>query len=1269
MFKKVLIANRGAIATRIERTLARMGVASVAVYSEADRDSLHVERADEAVCLGAGSAAETYLDPDKVIAAAKSTGAEAVHPGYGFLSESVAFAQACERAGIVFIGPSPDQIERFGLKHVARGLAKRAGVPLLSGTGLITDEAVAAEAAQRIGYPVMLKSTAGGGGIGMRVCRTPDDLASAFDAVRHLAQANFGDAGVFLEKYIERARHVEVQIFGTADDVVAVAERDCSVQRRNQKVVEETPAPNLPPAVRTRILRAAEEMARSVGYRSAGTVEFLYDESTEEFYFLEVNTRLQVEHGITEECSGIDLVEWMVREAAGELSDVRSLVREPQGCAIEVRVYAEDPYRGFLPATGKIDAVEFPSDARVETWVRKGVEITSLYDPMIAKIIVHADTRDEAQAKMRSVLARTRVYGVTTNVQFLQALFERDDYRKGRLATRMLDGFAPAEAALEVLDGGIQSSVQDYPGFTGYWAVGVPPCGPMDMLSFRLANALLGNDEGAPGIEMTMKGGAFRFRCDTAFALAGAPMPADLDGEPVSAGVVLRARAGQVLTVGACETGMRTYLCVAGGLDVPRVLGSASTFIDGRFGGHGGRALKAGDVIRLAAGAGEPVAAAETADGEAGAAGAAAVAGAPVGATLPVACTPELGHAWTIGVLVGPQPTAEFLEPAYLDDLCTAAFTVNYDSARTGVRLNGPAPRWTREDGGEAGLHPSNVHDNPYAIGALDLTGDQPILLGPDGPSLGGFVCPVVVAVGERWKLGQLRPGDTVRFQLLAPAQATALREGEERTIAAVAARSKGEAAGAVSAAAAGAGTASAATAPASPAASASDSSSGETAVAAVPALPVLPEPAVGLEPADAILHDGGESDERIVVRRSGEDAVLVEYGPMKLDITLRFRVHVLMQALEDADPAIVDLTPGIRSLQIHFDPAHMTAEQACELAVSADASLPPLEDVTVPSRIVHLPLSWDDPQTQLAARRYQETTRPDAPWCPSNPEFIRRINGLDSIDDVRDIVFDADYLVLGLGDVYLGAPVATPVDPRHRLVTTKYNPARPWTPENAVGIGGAYLCVYGMEGPGGYQFVGRTTQMWNPLEPTATFKPGKPWLLNFFDQLRFYPVSADEILKLRDDCLRGRFNVEIEETTFQLGDYLRFLQENEESIAAFKQHQEQAFEAEHERWVEQGLDTFVSDEPRPAFDLADEVPDGCAAVKASIAGAVWKVPVAEGAVVEAGETLAVLESMKMEFPLVADSAGTVRKLYVKPGETVEYGQLVAAVDPTGAAA
>lgn len=1232
MFSKILIANRGAIATRAERTFKKMGVASVAVYSETDRDSLHVENADEAVCLGEGGAQATYLNADKVIAAAKETGAEAIFPGYGFLSENVQFARRCSAEGIVFIGPEPEQMEQFGLKHVARRIAEEAGVPLAPGTGLISTVDEALTAASEIGYPVMLKSTAGGGGIGIKICHDAGELEGAFESARHLAEANFGDGDVFLEKYVERARHVEVQIFGDATRAAAIAERDCSVQRRNQKVVEECPAPNFPDEVRARMLAAAESLAQSVGYRSAGTVEFLYDEDSCEFYFLEVNTRLQVEHGITEECCGIDLVEWMVREAAGETVAWDEL-HEPAGHAIEVRLYAEDCGNGFLPATGKVDEVVWPEGARVETWIRKGVEVTSFFDPMLAKIIVYDDTRDTALAHMRNVLDELRVYGVTTNRAYIESLFESEPYRAAHLSTHMLDNFHPAEAAIEVLDGGIQTTVQDYPGMVGYWAVGVPPLGPMDSYSFRLGNAVLGNDERAAGLELTMRGGAYRFRCACWFCLAGADMEATLDGVPVARLTAVHAKRDSVLRFGAAVDGMRSYLLVKGGIDVPVILGSRSTFVDGRFGGVNGRALRSGDVLALFEDAED--------DLLSGAEEPSAPEGANLDAGFSIAAQsiPSFGHSWTIGVIVGPLSDGEFLRPEFFDTLTSATYTVNYDSARTGVRLNGPAPQWAREDGGEAGLHPSNIHDNPYSICALDLTGDQPILLGPDGPSLGGFVCPVVVALSQRWILGQLRPGDEVHFQVLSLAEAGVLRERMEDAIASV--RSAVRANLAATSGAAGA----------------------KTCEGAFDLTLSLPEPGP-FTPDDAILLKRGEGDEALCIRRSGEDALLVEYGPMKLDIALRFRVHVLMQHIEQSDLEVIDLTPGIRSLQVHFDPAKTSMSDMCARVAQIDAALPALEDITVPSRIVHLPLSWDDPQTQLAARRYQETTRPDAPWCPSNPEFIRRINGLDSIDDARRIVFDADYLVLGLGDVYLGAPVATPVDPRHRMVTTKYNPARPWTPENAVGIGGTYLCVYGMEGPGGYQFVGRTTQMWNPVQSTAAFAPGKPWLLDFFDQLRFYPVGADEILELRRDCLRGRFNPRIEETTFNLGDYLRFLKENEESITRFKNHQEASFRAEHDRWVEEGLDVFVSDEPTAAAFADDDVPAGCEPVSAQISGAVWKVLVDEGAHVEAGDEVVVLESMKMEFPVCAPCAGTVEKLAVAQGALVTAGQMVAAVKP-----
>ncbi len=1191
MFDKVLIANRGAIAVRVERTLKKMGVKSVAVYSKADRDSLHVTNADESICLGEGSAKDTYLNIGKIIEAAVSTGASAVHPGYGFLSENTEFAEECEKRGIRFIGPDPKQIRLFGLKHSAREIAVSAGVPLLPGTGLLGSAAEAVEKAGNIGYPVMLKSTAGGGGIGIRICYDEVELADAYDKVRHLAESNFNDAGVFLEKYIGHARHVEVQIFGTAKGEIAVlGERDCSVQRRNQKVVEESPAPNLPEQVRREMHEAARRLAKAAAYRNAGTVEFLYDESTQGFYFLEVNTRLQVEHGITEEIMGVDLVEWMVKEAAGELEGIERMSFTPDGHAIEVRVYAEDCMNQFRPGSGKIDDFFFSEQARVETWLKKNIEITSLYDPMLAKLIVHGRDRRDALQKLRTVLAESCLYGVANNMQYLNALIHTKAYEKGELFTKMLEDFMPEEHALEVLDGGVQTTVQDYPGMIGYWTVGVPLCGAMDSYSFRIGNRLLQNADDAAGLEMTLRGGTYQFRTTTSFCLTGADMSATLDGEPVARYRVIHAAPMQILKLGTCEAGMRAYLLVAGGIRVPKVMGSSSTFVDGKFGGHNGRTLRTGDILQLSDGCYVDVM-----------------------NSFPEEYTPEITNNWTIGVIPGPQPTAEYLRPEYLKTLTDSEYTVNFNSARTGVRLNGPIPEFTREDGGEAGLHPSNIHDNAYAIGTLDLTGDQSILLGPDGPSLGGFVCPVTTAKGELWKLGQLHPGDTVRFRLLTLEQAAEIRNAVEKNL--------------------------------------------RFEYTKVP----MPKQ-TDISADYAVLKKGTADSTEYMIRLDGEENILIEFGEMELNIELRFRVHILMQELEKSGLPIIDMTPGIRSLQIHFDLEKTDAVRMAERVTEINEGLKELDDITVPSRIIRLPLSWDDPQTRLAAERYQQTVRPDAPWCPSNPEFIRRINGLDSIDDVKRIVFDANYLVLGLGDVYLGAPVATPVDPRHRMVTTKYNPARPWTPENAVGIGGAYLCVYGMEGPGGYQFVGRTIQMWNSFCETEYFKKDKPWLLNFFDQIKFYPCSAEEILQYREDFLRGEFPIEIEETTFHLGEYKKYLESIRESSARFKAHQEASFEAERRRWREQGLDHFVSETENAAPEEGVVLPDGCEGICATIPGSVWKILVKEGDIVEKGQEIAVLESMKMEFPIASEYSGKIEKVYIKAGGQVDAGQVLAAI-------
>ncbi|WP_042171250.1 urea carboxylase [Paenibacillus gorillae] len=1203
MFTKVLIANRGAIAVRIERTLRRLGIRSVAVYTQADQDSRHVDEADEAVLIGDGPAKESYLNAELILKTAMETGAQAIHPGYGFLSENADFARACREQGIVFIGPTPEQMEQFGLKHSARELAEKAGVPMLPGTPLITELAEALSEADRIGYPVILKSTAGGGGIGMRVCDDEGALIAAYDGVRHLAETNFKNGGLFLEKYIARARHVEVQIFGNEfGEVVALGERDCSIQRRNQKVVEESPAPNLPEAVRAGLLASATRLAAEVGYRSAGTVEYLYDPESCAFYFLEVNTRLQVEHGVTEEVLGIDLVEWMVREAAGELRGLETLVPEPQGHSIQARIYAEDCLQNFRPSAGQLDRAVFSENARNESWVRDGIQITTLYDPMLAKIIVHGKDREEAIAKLLAALGETRMFGITTNLQYLQALLQEAECRDGLVYTRMLEGFAPAEAALEVLDGGIQTTVQDFPGRVGHWDVGVPPCGPMDPYSFRIGNKLLGNADDAAGLELTLRGGAYKFRDDIWFCLTGADMGAELDGEPVPLHRPLRADRGQVLRFGETSAGLRTYLLLAGGLDMPRILGSSATFTLGGFGGHGGRALRAGDVLRVNGGHQPP----------------------PWSGYIDEAFLPAVVREWTIGVIPGPHCTEEFLRAEYLTQLTETIWEVHFNSSRTGVRLIGPAPLWTREDGGEAGLHPSNIHDNAYAIGTLDLTGDMPILLGPDGPSLGGFVCPVTTASAEFWKLGQLHPGDKVSFRLLTLEEADALREAQEANLQAI----------------------------------------GRGDVQALAELSLPPKPDRLLAPSYPLLVS--ESVGRrfpITIRCSGDENLLVEYGALELDLLLRFQVHVLMDAIRDcADLPVLDLTPGIRSLQVHVDRSRITVGEACRLILELDRKLPPLESIQVPSRIVRLPLSWDDPATQQAIDRYQQTVRSDAPWCPSNIEFIRRINGLGSIDEVQSIVYDASYLVLGLGDVYLGAPVATPMDPRHRLVTTKYNPARTWTPENAVGIGGAYMCVYGMEGPGGYQFVGRTIQMWNKLRTTESFQPGKPWLLRFFDQIQFFPVSADELLRLREDFPRGRYEAEIVETTFDLGEYLAFLEEIGDSVEQFRVKQRAAFTAERESWKALGLAEYVSESDSGQLDEEETLPPGTEAVRCNMPGSVWKVLVSPGEAVKKGDTLLIIESMKMEFSQQASCDGVVASVFVKPGDEVHTGQLIVGI-------
>jgi urea carboxylase len=655
-------------------------------------------------------------------------------------------------------------------------------------------------------------------------------------------------------------------------------------------------------------------------------------------------------------------------------------------------------------------------------------------------------------------------------------------------------------AALTVVSPGVQTTVQDLAGRTGLWDVGVPPSGAFDDLTFRLVNAGVGNPEGAAGLECVVTGPVLTVDEDRLVCVGGAATQATIDGRPLRPGVVERLSAGSTLDLGPLDgPGMRGYVAIEGGVGVPRVLGSRSTFVLGGFGGVDGRSLAQGDTLPL--GRRENLLD-------------------PARVVLP-----ELRHEWALRVIAGPHGAPEHLTHAGVDELFAATWQVDHRSDRTGIRFVGPTPGWARTDGGEAGLHPSNVHDSAYPVGGIMLSGDTPVIVGVDGPSLGGFVVPAVVVEADLWMLGQLRPGDSVRLLPTTPEDATEAMRGRRAWLA--------------------------------------DLRQEPPQVTTPPAAqPVAPARPAVLQEAKA---EG--SSPAYTIRRSGDRHLLVEAGRVELDLTVRVWIHLLAEALRADRPAgVAEIVEGVRSLLVALDSARLGLDQLAKHLAVLTTTLDDPATVVLPAREVTLPIAFDHPEAHEAMRRYAASVRPDAPWCPDNVEFIRRVNDLEERADVFDIMAEATYLVVGLGDVYLGAPVAVPIDPRHRLVTTKYNPARTWTPQNAVGIGGVYLCVYGMEGPGGYQLTGRTVPVWRlPLQGVT--RDEQPWLLRQFDRIRFVPVSADELALRRSDMTAGRADLDVRPATFSMAE-VRALQEGHAAeISALRTRRRAAFDAERERW------------------------------------------------------------------------------------------------------
>ena len=446
--KKLLIANRGEIACRIIASAHRHGIKTVAVYSEADANALHVEVADSSIAIGPAPVRESYLDTQKILAAAQTSGADAVHPGYGFLSENASFARAVDAAGLVWVGPTPDSIDAMGDKDKARALAEAAGLPIAGGSRPITaaDTEALPEIAAKVGFPLLVKAAAGGGGIGMRRVDAPEKLADVVEATRSMAGKAFGNDSVFLERYIENARHIEIQVFGDGQGrVIHLGERDCSVQRRYQKVIEEAPAPGLPSSVRERMCDAAVALSQQQNYRGAGTVEFIVDADSFEFFFLEMNTRIQVEHPVTELITNTDLVGMQLTLARGEFVPLDEV--SFNGHAIECRLYAENPKKHFFPSPGPLSVLQFPTGLpgiRIDTGFRQGDEVSIHYDPMIAKLIAHGENREQALARMSHLLQNVELRGIATNLQFLHAAVNHEAFKLGGVNTSFIDTYGKA---------------------------------------------------------------------------------------------------------------------------------------------------------------------------------------------------------------------------------------------------------------------------------------------------------------------------------------------------------------------------------------------------------------------------------------------------------------------------------------------------------------------------------------------------------------------------------------------------------------------------------------------------------------------------------------------------------------------------------------------------------------------------------------------------------------------------------------------------------
>ncbi|KAF2092497.1 urea carboxylase [Rhizodiscina lignyota] len=1228
--RKVLVANRGEIAARCIRACSKLGLQSVSIYTPADSTSLHVSLADESVLLKTEGVAG-YLDVDNIIEICQAHNVDAVIPGYGFLSENASFAQKVADAGMVFVGPSPESITAMGLKHRARELAIATGVPVVPGTELLESEQIAVEEAEKLGFPVMLKATGGGGGMGLQVCFSAEDVRVKYKSVQSRGETLFKNAGVFLEKYYSKSRHVEVQVFGGADEVVHFGERECSIQRRHQKVIEECPSPFVEskPGMREKLTTCAVNYASALNYKSAGTVEFLVDDETGSFFFLEMNTRLQVEHGITELCYGVDLVELMLLQADGErhgtggipIESLRLLVKDgPDGSAIEVRIYAENPSRNFAPSPGILQEVVIPVDGslRVDTWVKSGQEITSYFDPLIAKVMVHASTRAETIIQMTAALAyKVSFKGPANNLDFVKRIIASSDFGKGNTLTTFLDTFPYRPCAIDVLSAGAFTTVQDVGRpKKGH---GIPKSGPMDSISARIANILVGNDQDLDLLEITLDGPELVFNAAAVIAICGAAVPVSVDGKEVPMWSRLRIDAGQKLMIGFLKgPGIRCYLAVKGGFpNIPLVFGSKATTPSLKYGGTQGRQVRAGDYLELSEQSPNWAEKFEA-------------------FSLPVELIPDF-NIKEVYVMQGPHDSADIMTAEDREMLYNTLWRVGHNSNRTGIKLIGPAPKWARSDGGEAGSHPSNYLDFGYpSPGGMNWGGDASTILAFDSPNFGGLICSSTVVTADLWKLGQLRPDDKVALTPISLESALKQKhvvatyiKSVENTVSGIMING---------------------TVNGTPASNMSTkqlrSDIGDT-TAILKSIP-----------------SNGTLRPRVVYRQGGDAFILVEFGEQSADIGIVSRIRLLVEKLElEKAPGLL-LTPHIGCLTIEYEPEKISQSSLLSLIDGLETSIEANVSIKIPCREIRLPVVLDHPAINECIQRYMDTTRNKAVYLPDNVEYLKKANAMESRRQAFEILTKTEFVVVAVGFL-CGAPMLFPLAPK-AFLAQKYNPTRVSTPGGTVGVGGSILSLYPIEQPGGYMMLARTLEMFDPFGNKPGFTTERPWVIEPYDLIKFDEVSVEEYDRLDAEYQAGQYEWDVREGVFDVEQAYSLFQaaKKDPDVMAYKDRQLKALNQQaaiektlYEEWMAETAD----DEPVDESHLNDMLRNSIT-VAAPMAANVWKVEVAVGDTVEAGHLVTILEAMKMEINVYAPTEAKGKKIKAiikKPGTMVNAGDVL----------